>query len=41
MVTVVLERQGGRIGRKFIKRLKNEFEVKIKVVALGTNKVAM
>ncbi len=41
MVIAVLDGQGAGIGREFIKRLKKEFEDKIKVVALGTNKVAM
>ncbi|ADQ47143.1 hypothetical protein Calkro_2318 [Caldicellulosiruptor kronotskyensis 2002] len=41
MVIAVLDGQGAGIGREFIKRLKKEFEDKIKIVALGTNKVAM
>lgn len=41
MTIAVLDGQGAGLGREFIKRLKKEFEDKIKVVALGTNKVAM
>jgi len=41
MIIAVLDGQGAGIGREFIKKLKKEFKDKIKVIALGTNKVAM
>lgn len=41
MIIAVLDGQGAGIGRAFIKKLKKELRDDVKVVALGTNKVAM
>jgi hypothetical protein len=41
MIIAVLDGQGAGLGRTFIKRLKKELGQYVKVVALGTNEVAM